>query len=120
MIATVPALKLRSLILVQPMILLLVTAGVAYLWGIQPGASFGVGALVMLTNLLLLAWIWSRHMEKKPVALTTVIIVVKYTVLLGAIFLLTREAWFHVLAAGLGMAAFILSTIIQVGTAKWE
>lgn len=112
--------KLSTIALVQVSVTLVLTGAITALWGVQPGASFGSGMAVMLANSLLLVWIWSRILAKKSFALTIAIIVVKYTVLLTAIFILTREPWFHVLGAGLGMAAFILSTLIQVGLAKWE
>lgn len=118
----VPVLKLnlKVIALVQAAIVGGLSCLIAMFWQVQLGASFATGAGIMFVNLLLLMWIWGRVLAKKSFALTSLIIVVKYTVLLGAIFFLTRETWFHVLSAGLGMAAFILSTLIQLAFAKWE
>lgn len=113
-------LDLKRLALVQTLALILLSSVVSAIGGVQLGASFAVGMGLMGANLLLLAWFWGRIVAKKSFALTSGIIVVKYTVLLGAIFFLTREAWFHALGAGLGMAAFIVSALIQAGTSKWE
>ncbi len=113
-------LSLKSLFFIQCAIGASLTVAV-YLWlGPQLGASFGSGALVMLANLLMLAWIWSRFLAKKSIAWTVMIIVIKYTVLLGAIFLLTQKAWFHVLSCGLGMATFVMTALVQAAVLKKE
>lgn len=113
-------LDLKTVVLVQSAVAAVLTGLVALIWDLRLGASFGVGMVMMWANLLLLVWVWARILAKKSFALTSAIIVVKYSVLLGAIFFLTREAWFSVLGAGLGMAAFIMSALIQAGIAKWE
>lgn len=115
-----PKLSFWSLAAVQSAVILGLALIASAIFGIQQGASFAVGMLIMFANLLLLAWVWSRVLAKKPFAMTTAIIVVKYTVLLIAVIFLTRETWFHVLGAGLGMAAFIASALIQATAAKWE
>ncbi len=113
-------LSLKSVLIVQGLVGILLSGAIAAVWSFQLGASFALGMAIMWLNVLLLVWVWSRVLAKKSFALTSLIIVVKYTVLLGAIFFLSREAWFHVLGAGLGMASFILSVLIQAGRAKWE
>lgn len=99
---------------------LALSLGVASLWTPHHGASFAVGSGLMMANFALLAWIWGRLIAKKSIAWTTVIIVIKYTVLLGAIFFLTQVAWFHVVSAGFGMVSFVLAALIYVATVKWE
>jgi hypothetical protein len=113
-------LSLKSLIATQFALGAAFTAAVTAFGGPQLGASFGAGALLMLGNLLVLAWFWSRILAKKSFAWTVVIIVVKYTLLLGAIFYLTQTAWFHVLSGGLGMATFIMTALFQVAAMKRE
>ncbi len=113
-------LKLKSVLLVQSTVAVVLTGAVALIWNVQLSASFGLGIVIIAANLLLMVWAWSRILDKKPFALTSGIIVVKYTVLLGAIFYLSREAWFDAMGAGLGMAAFIMSALVQAGLAKWE
>lgn len=108
------AYSLKSLVLVQSALATALTMAVAAALGPQQGASYGLGSLLMLTNLLLLAWIWSRYLAKKSIAWTVVIIVGKYTVLLSAIFLLSQRAWFHVLSSGLGMVTFVTACLVQV------
>lgn len=113
-------LGLKSLLSLQTAIGACLTAIVWLRFGPQLGASFGAGAAIMLVNLLLLAWIWSRFLAKKSIAWTVVIIVIKYTVLLSAIFLLTQKVWFHVLSCGLGMATFVMTALVQVAVWKKE
>ncbi len=114
------ALSLKNLLLFQFAVGLGLTLGVFLLWGPQPGASYGLGTLIMFLNLILLAWVWGRLIAKKPIAWTALLIVIKYTVLLGAIFFLSQAAWFHVLSAGLGMVTFIMTSLAQVAFTNRE
>lgn len=109
-----PVLNLKLLIAMQSAAGAALTAILCGLFGLRLGASFGLGAVLMLGNLVLLAWIWSRLLAKKSIAWTVVIIVIKYTVLLSAIFFLSRETWFHVLGCGLGMVTFVMASLLQV------
>ncbi len=107
-------LTLKSLFIGQCLCALALTLFVHAIWGLRPSASFVLGYGMMLANLVLLAWIWGRILSKKPIAWTVMIIVIKYTVLLGAIYLMSQAAWFHVVSAGLGMAAFAGGSLVQV------
>lgn len=78
---------------------------------VRLGASFALGALLMLTNVLLLGWTWWRLIAKKSIAWTTMIIVIKYAVLLGSIVVLARQSWFSSVGAGLGIASFIIPAL---------
>lgn len=109
-----PALNFRTLVVTQIAINACLAFGVWRLFGLQPGASFAVGGLLMLVNFALLAWIWDRLLTKKSIAWTVVVIVIKYTVLLGAILILIQAPWFHVLSCGLGLATFIMTALAQV------
>lgn len=113
-------LSLRKLLTFQLLLGSAFTAAVAAVAGFQPGASFGLGSVIMFANLILLAWVWNRLIEKKAIAWTALIIVIKYTVLLGAIYFLTQAAWFHVLSAGLGMVTFVLTALVQVALTTRE
>lgn len=113
-------LNLKNLLAMQFLLGAVLTAAVYSGFGSQLGASFAIGAVIMLGNLLMLAWMWSRILEQKSIARTVVIIVVKYTVLLGAIFILTHKTWFHVLGAGLGMATFIMTALFHVALMSRE
>jgi hypothetical protein len=108
------ALTLRNLLTFQGTIAALGVGLVTWVGGVQPGASYGIGAGLMLANLFFLSWVWNRLIDKKAIAWTAVLIVIKYTVLLGAIFLLSQKAWFHVLSAGLGMVTLIGTSLAQV------
>lgn len=110
----VPALNAKTLFFTQTGLNAFLAFAVFRLWGFQPGASFAVGGLMMLVNFVLLAWIWDRLLTKKSIAWTVVVIVIKYTVLLGSILILIQAPWFHVLGCGLGLATFIMTALAQV------
>jgi len=76
---------------------------------LQLGASFMVGASLMLANLVAIAWSSWRVLTKKPIASTVLIIVIKYALLLGSVFYFARQDWFRSLGAGFGIASFILA-----------
>jgi hypothetical protein len=86
-----------------------------WIGGLQLGASIAIGSGLMLFNLIGLGWSWQRLMidPKKSIAWTLVIIVIKYAVLLGSIFVLAREPWFSSLGAGLGISSFVLAALIM-------
>ena len=80
--------------------------------------SFGIGSFLMLINLLLMAWAWSRIFAKKSVALAAGVIVFKYAILGLIIYLLVRDprvstGWFliglSVLLPNVLVYAFIYS-----------
>ncbi len=113
-------LTLRNLLTFQIFFGLMCMGLVMLLGNFQLGASFGLGSLLMLLNLVFLSWVWNRLIDKKAIAWTALLIVIKYTVLLGAIFLLTQKAWFHVLSAGLGMVTFIGTCLAQIAFTNRE
>lgn len=81
--------------------------------GFQLGASLGIGAGLMLFNVIGIGWIWQRLMMKKSIAWTLLIIVIKYAVLLGSIFYLARQEWFSSLGAGLGISSFVIAALVM-------
>ncbi len=106
-----PARSLKILSLIHIGVAAAITLIISTVWNISLGASFALGALVMIANVLLLAWSWWRLFAKKSIAWTSSIIVIKYAVLLGSIFLLTRMSWFSSMAAGLGVASFVIAAL---------
>ena len=107
-----PPLNLKVLIAIQVLVGATLALGSAVFGGLQLAASVGIGALLMLANLLLHAWTWSRLLDKKSFAWTLQIIVIKYAVLLGSIFYLMHTGWFQPLGAGLGIASFTIAALI--------
>lgn len=84
----------------------------------QLGASFALGAAIMLLNLVALAWGWWRVLAQKTIAWTVLIIVIKYAVLLGAIFYLSRQPWFQIVGAGLGVASFLVALMLMAALSR--
>lgn len=66
----------------------------------------------MVFNVAVLGWAWKRILEKKSIAWTSGIIVIKYAVVLSSIVLLSRRPDFHAVAAGLGIGSFAIAAII--------
>ena len=103
--------NLRALVAFQILIGATFTGAICSFVNLQLGASFAVGAGLMLVNLLLLGWSTWRMFAKKSIAWTTMIIVIKYAVLLGSIFVLARSSWFSLVGAGLGIASFLIAVL---------
>ena len=95
---------------------LLVGGGLALMvsifWDFQLGASFAIGALLMLTNVGAIAWTSWRMLSQKSIAWTSLIIVIKYAVLLGSIIVLAKTSWFSSLGAGLGVTSFLIAALL--------
>ena len=103
--------SLKLLVTLQLVSGLVLSLFVGWFWGFGLGASFAIGSALMLVNLLLLAWSTWRMLEKKPIAWTLIIIVIKYAVLLGSIVILARQSWFDSMGAGLGIASFLIAIL---------
>ena len=107
----IPNTSLKLLVFIQFLTGGAMSLGLGMLGGFQLGASSAIGAALMLANSLLHGWTWHRILEKKSIAWTLLIIVIKYAVLLGSIFLALQTNWFKVLGAGLGIASFTLAAL---------
>ena len=105
--------SLKQLALIQLVVGLGLAAGAAELHSLQLGASIAVGASLMLGNMIALGWSWQRLMDKKSIAWTVLIIVIKYAVLLGSIVFFARTTWFVPLGAGIGIASFMIAALIM-------
>lgn len=109
---TTQALGLRRLLTLQLVVGAVLTGAAAGFAGIQPAVSFAAGALLMVLNVAVLGWAWNRILEKKSIAWTSGIIVIKYAVVLSSIVLLSRRPEFHAVAAGLGIGSFVIAAVI--------
>lgn len=107
---SVPSLK--QLAAAQIFVGALLAGGAGWIWGFQLGASIAIGAALMMGNMLILGWSWRRLFDKKSIAWTVLIIVIKYAVLLGSIFYLGRTKWFNPLGAGIGISSFMLAALV--------
>ncbi len=103
--------NLKTLALIQGIVGAALSLLVTVIWNLQLGASFAVGSSLMLFNIVLLGWTWWRILAQKTIAWTLVVIVIKYAVLLGAIFHLARTSWFSSVGAGLGISSFVLAAL---------
>lgn len=111
---------LKILFMVQIAITLIGAGLLTYLYDLQLGASYGVGATIVTANLALLAWSSWRLLAKKSIAWTVLIIVIKYAVLLGSVVYFARASWFSSLGAGLGIASFVIAALIGAVLLKKE
>jgi hypothetical protein len=91
------------------------SAAAYFFHSFELGASTAAGALIMTANSAGLTWAWWRILAKKPIALTLLIIVIKYAVLLSSIYYLARAPWFNAMGAGLGIASFMFAALLFAG-----
>lgn len=110
MSTAIPTLKL--LVAVQLLIGVSFGAVCSFLWGPQLGASFAIGAALMLINIFFLSWSFWRILAQKTIAWTLLVIVIKYTVLLGSVFYLARTSWFRPIGAAIGITSFVLAALL--------
>ena len=78
---------------------------------VQLGASLAFGAGLMLLNVGLLSWSTWRMFAKKSIAWTSAVIVIKYAVLLGALFYFSQTGWFDLFGIALGIASFLIAVL---------
>lgn len=86
----------------------------------QLAASTLVGAALMLFNVIALGWTVDRMLAKKSIAWTVLIIVIKYAVLLGSIYILAQTAWFSSIGAGIGLVSFVLAILVFAMLSHWK
>ena len=104
--------NLRFLILIQTAVGLVLALASGVFGNLQLGASIAIGSTLMLLSVLVHGWTWYSLLAKKSIAWNVLIIVIKYAVLLGSIFYLARTEGFSVLGVGLGIASFMVATLI--------
>lgn len=103
--------NLKTLALCQLLFGTILSIAVGLIWGFQLGASFAVGAalmLLILTFLVITVWL---SVAQKSIAWNVIVIVIKYPVLLGSIVLLMRSDWFSSTSAALGITSFLVAAL---------
>lgn len=74
--------------------------------------SFELGAVLIIGNFIFLAAGWNLILQQKLVALATTIIVIKYAILGFIIYECLRWPWTRPLWLSLGVASFILTSLV--------
>lgn len=74
----------------------------------QNSLSWIVGAMVVNVNLVAISWAWNLVLEKKLIALAVSIIVIKYALIAGLLYIFVGQSWFKALAFGAGVASFMI------------
>src|SRR5262249_12470182 len=112
--------NLRNMTLIQIAVGAAISGIGAWIWGYRLGASIAIGSGLLLFNMCVLAWYWGRLTAQKTIAWTLVGIVIKYTVLLGSLYYLTRTEWFVPLGAGAGIASFMVTALIMAALHQYR
>ena len=87
-----------------------VASGLSYQFaGHSQGLGVLVGSMIAFANVVGLQFFWSRILGKKSVALNVFAIVLKYSLLLGVCYAVTRQEAIPSLWFGVG---FLLTTIL--------
>ena len=100
---------MKNLYLIQ--IGLLVLGGVAILIGDSwsAAASYACGALLILFNVVILAWAFRRLLQKKLIALSTGLIVFKYAILGTILYQILKASWLSPLWFCVGVGTLMLA-----------
>lgn len=95
---------MKKFFLFQTLLTVLGPLLLLFLHGWRVAASFGLGALVILVNVALMAWAWNRILRKKLVALALSLIVFKYAILGAILYQILKTPWVSALwfCAGIG------------------
>lgn len=72
---------MKLFLIIHSAITLIVTLAIYFLYAPHQALSFVVGAVLMLVNLLTIAWSWKNILAKKLIAWSVAIIVIKYAIL---------------------------------------
>ena len=117
---------MKTILLVQGIVILIGIILLSFL-GVdakQNGLSYLYGSAIVLVNLAVLWWTWSRILQKKLVALAVLIIVSKYAILGALIYrILTlpnvSQLWFSVGLSTILVTVLVFGLIHTLG-AKWH
>lgn len=82
--------------------------------------SYLVGSLLMLTNFLLLYWLWRVLLFKKVIALALILIVFKYAILGFLIYKTLTASWNNPLAFSLGLLTLVPAIVSLIFVKKSE
>jgi hypothetical protein len=83
----------------------------------QSAASFAAGSGVVLMNVIVLAFTWSRMIQKKLIALSVSVIVFKYAILGIIIYKLLSFAWIHKMWFCVGLSSLVVSALFYASIA---
>ena len=88
------------------------TAAAYLLLDPQRAMSYGVGSIVVLGNFAILMFVWKRIFQKKQIALAVSLIVIKYALLGGILYIVLRTEWAQPIWLGVGLGTLIFSTLM--------
>ena len=74
--------------------------------------SFLAGGALSAINFALLAWLWKRILDKKPVATSSIIIVTKYAILGGLLYVFVRKWNLQIIPLLVGLSTLVASLLI--------
>jgi hypothetical protein len=74
----------KAVLGMQAIVAMLLAAAIALFWP-QEWLPFAIGWGIGIVNFLLLGLVWRRVLDKKPVATTLGLIVIKYSILIGVL-----------------------------------
>jgi hypothetical protein len=104
--------SLKQFMIVHVLVTLLLAGGFALYGNARLSASVAAGSGLLLFSVASLAWVWWRVLNQKTVAWTTLIIVIKYAVLLASLYFFTRTDGLDVIGLGIGVGCFMISALI--------
>lgn len=99
-------------VLIHVSIVLVGTVLVSWQIGSEAALTLCAGGVVSLLTLAGVVWTTQRVIEKKPIALTGLSIVIKYALLGGILYYLTQIHEMDVLWLGLGVALILPSLFL--------
>jgi len=86
----------------------------------ESAASFAIGSGIILVNVLSLAFVFSRVIQKKLIALSISIIVFKYAILGIIIYKLLSLSWVDRIWLCAGLASLVVSALFFASVAKTD
>lgn len=105
---------MKKIIAFQAGFTLVVSAAIALLLTPQSGASFLAGGLLIVGELASLVVVAQSLIRKKSIALTFVIIVLKYPLLAGVIYYLTRSSFLEPAWFLIGIGSLIVTALVSL------
>jgi hypothetical protein len=97
---------------IQAAVGIVCAALVFYFGDSRLAASLLLGVANMTFLLVMLGWSIHLMLEKKSIAWTVSIIVIKYAVLLGSTYILAQASWFRAVGYGVGLSSFVVAALI--------
>jgi hypothetical protein len=90
----------------------LITAAVLFAMMVEGAQTLLVFMLVLLLNLLVLAYLWKRIFLQKSVGLTVMIIIFKYPILAYILWQMSRSIWFRPIGLLAAILAFVAAVVL--------